>query len=91
MADDKAELSENHIALLMRLEEYDFDDYDFWSLPDELQVAFHELWSVNSKLGFDHVEVEHCGGCRCGGCDGVFYSINDNGRAALDVYREASE
>lgn len=79
------ELSANQIAVLKRLQDGELDHYDFKSMPDELQVAFHELWMVNSKLGYDHVEIEHCGGCRCGGCDGAFYSINDNGRAALGV------
>lgn len=88
MADNK--LSDNQITLLMRLEDGELDHYDFKSLPDELQHAFHELWEVNSKQGHDHVEVEHCGGCRCGHCDGAFYSINENGRAALELHREAT-
>ena len=80
MTDEK--LSDNQIALLMRLEGGELDRYDFKSLPDELQHAFHELWSVNSKQGHDHVEIEYCQ-CKCGQCDNAFYSINDNGLAAL--------
>jgi hypothetical protein len=82
-------LSDNQIAVLMRLEDGELDSYDYASLPSELKYAFHELWSVNSKLGNDHVEIEYCGGCRCGACngEGAFFSINDNGRAALELYR----
>lgn len=88
MTPDK--LSDNQIALLMHLEDGELDDYDFKMLPDELREAFHELWSVNSKQGHDHVEIRHCGGCECGACngEGAFYSINDNGRAALRLYRD---
>jgi len=85
MADNK--LSANQIAVLMRLEDGELDNYDFKSLSRELQYAFHELWSVNSKLGYDYVEIRHCAGCECGPCDGVFYSINDNGLAALKLHR----
>ncbi len=67
---DTKELSDNQIALLKRLADGELDSYSFKTLPDELRHAFHELWSVNSKLGHDHVEIEHCGGCRCGGCNG---------------------
>ncbi len=87
---DTKELSDNQIALLKRLADGELDSYSFKTLPDELRHAFHELWSVNSKLGYDHVEIEHCGGCRCGGCngEGALFSINDNGRAALKLYRD---
>lgn len=71
-------LSDNQIALLTLLEGGELD-----SLPRELRAAFHELWSVNSKQGHDHVEIRHCGGCDCSHCETVFYSINDNGLAAL--------
>jgi hypothetical protein len=82
------QLTDNQIELLKHLEKGEIDDYEFKCLPDELQRAFHELWEVNSELGFDHVEIEPCS-CKCGSCDNTFFSINDNGRAALEAHRKA--
>jgi DNA-binding PadR family transcriptional regulator len=78
------ELTTNQIAVLELLENGEIESYE---LPRELHSVFHELWSVNSKQGHDHVEIRYCGGCECSHCETTFYSINDNGRAALKAYR----